>query len=163
MSIYDILSIGLNGKGPDEMWKLTRLLSDSIEECMPADKLDSLKSKVYYSLYGGHFNREYADKTISKFYYTDTLDVKRYAPYWTEDEVRPIYEAVKSKIPGYTFFDFEVALNMVKSDNCNKLDRWFPDDTEEELLEKYVEETINYLNDEDNPHGTDKLWVYLNG
>jgi hypothetical protein len=52
---------------------------------------------------------------------------------------------------------------MVKSDNCNKLRSWFPDATEMELLDKLVEEALNYLDDADNPYGTEKIWKYLNG
>lgn len=40
------------------------------------------------------------------------------APYWTEDQARTVYDGVRSSIPSdYTFCDFFVALNMVKSDN----------------------------------------------
>ena len=35
--------------------------------------------------------------------------------------------------------------------------------TEEELLSKLVEESINYLDDADNPYGSEKIWRYLNG
>ena len=119
-------------------------------------------NKIYYSINGGHFNEEFAEAAMKKMYYVDSSRTKQYAPYWTEYEVRNVYNSVRDKIPNYNFYDFEVALNMVKSDNYNKLRRWFPDDEEDELLEKLVEETINYLDDEDNPYGTEKIWKYLN-
>lgn len=78
-------------------------------------------------------------------------------------EVKAVYDGIRSKIPAYNQYDFEVTLNMVKSDNCNKLKKWFPGATEEELMSKLVEEAVNYLDDADNPYGTEKIWRYLNG
>jgi hypothetical protein len=95
-------------------------------------------------------------------YYIDANVVKHQAPYWGEPEVRLAYEQIKSKIPHYNFYDFEVTLNMVKSDNCNKLKKWFPNATDEELKGKLIEEAVNYLDDEDNPYGDEKIWMYLN-
>ena len=162
MDIYNILKEGLNGEGSDKMWCTTKILSDAIEQYVPDKQRDVIKSKVYYSTFGGHFNRDFANDVISKFYYMDLNGIKHCAPYWTESEVKSIYEGIKRKMPAYNFYDFEVTLNMIKSDNCNKLKKWFPDDSDEELMEKIVEETVNYLNDEDNPYGTEKIWRYLN-
>lgn len=144
------------------MWCTTKILSDAIEQYVPQKQKDSIKTKVYYSTFGGHFNRDFADVAISKFYYVDLNGIKHQAPYWTEDDVMEIYESIKRKIPAYNFCDFEVTLNMVKSDNCNKLKSWFPDATDDEMLDKLVDEAVNFLNDEDNPYGTEKIWRYLN-
>ena len=163
MDIYNILKEGLRGEGSDKMWCTTKILSDAIEEYVPDKQKDILKTKVYYSTFGGHFNGDFADAAISRFYYVDANGVKHSAPYWTEPEVREVYETVKSKIPAYNFYDFEVALNMIKSDNCNKLKRWFPQATAKELMDKLIDETVNYLDDADNPYGTEKVWKYLNG
>ena len=162
MDIYGILKEGLRGEGSDKMWCITKILSDSIEEFVPEKQKEILKTKVYYSTNGGHYDREFADRAIAKFYYVDTTGVKHQAPYWTEPEAKTIYETVKSKIPAYNFYDFEVTLNMMKSDNCNKLKRWFPQATDKELLDKLIEEAVNYLSDDDNPYGNEKIWKYLN-
>lgn len=162
MDVYSILKEGLKGEGSDKMWCITKILSDSIEEYVPEKQKDILKTKVYYSINGGHFDRDFADRAISKFYFVDAGGVKYQAPYWTESEVKAIYDTIKTKIPAYNFFDFEITLNMVKSDNCNKLKRWFPQATDKELLDKLVEEAVNYLDDSDNPYGTEKIWKYLN-
>ena len=162
MDIYSILKEGLKGEGSDKMWCTTKILSDAIEQYVPEKQREAIKTKVYYSSFGGHFNRDFADAAISKFYYVDLNGVKHEAPYWTESEVKEVYETVKKKIPDYNFYDFEVTLNMVKSDNCNKLKSWFPEASKEELLEKLVEEAVNYLDDADNPFGTEKVWKYLN-
>lgn len=162
MDIYGILKEGLKGEGSDKMWCTTKILSDAIEQYVPEKQREAIKTKVYYSSFGGHFNRDFADAAISKFYYVDLNGVKHEAPYWAESEVKEVYETVKKKIPDFNFYDFEVTLNMVKSDNCNKLKNWFPEASKEELLEKLVEEAVNYLDDADNPFGTEKVWKYLN-
>lgn len=161
MSIYSILKEGLRGEGSDKMWCITKILSDSIDEFVPDKQKDALASKVYYSINGGHFNKEFADKAIARFYYIDRNKVRHDAPYWTEPEVKSLYEVIRNKIPSYNFHDFEVTLNMVKSDNCNKLRKWFPNSTEEEMTNRLVEEAVNYLDDDDNPYGTEKIWKYL--
>ena len=163
MDIYGILKEGLKGEGYDKMWCITKILSDSIEEFVPEKQKEILKTKVYYNTNGGHFDHDFADRAISKFYFVDAQGVKHQAPYWTESDVKAIYESVKSKIPAYNFYDFEVTLNMVKSDNCNKLKKWFPQATDKELMDKLVEEAVNYLDDADNPYGSEKVWRYLNG
>lgn len=163
MDIYNILKEGLRGEGSDKMWCTTRILSDAIEQYVPDKQKEAIKIKVYYSTNGGHFDHDFADRTISKFYFVDAQGVKHQAPYWTEPEVRAIYETIKSKIPAYNFYDFEVTLNMVKSDNCNKLKKWFPQATDKELMDKLIEEAVNYLDDSDNPYGNEKIWKYLNG
>lgn len=43
------------------------------------------------------------------------------------------------------------------------LRKWFPSATDKELEQKVVESTVNWLNDDDNPYGTAKVWGYLNG
>ena len=140
MDIYNILKEGLRGEGSDKMWCTTKILSDAIEDYVPEKQKEAIKTKVYYSTFGGHFNRDFADSAISKFYYVDLTGVKHQAPYWTEPEVKEIYESVKAKIPAYNFYDFEVTLNMVKSDNCNKLKKWFHNATDKELLDRLIEE-----------------------
>ena len=163
MNVYDILRNGLKGEGSDKMWCTTKILSDSIDEFVPEREKEKIVRQVYYSVNGGHFDKAFAEDAISRFYYVDLNGVKHQAPYWTESEVRALYDGVRSKIPAYNFHDFEVTLNMVKSDNCNKLRRWFPQITDKDMVNKLVDEAINYLDDEDNPYGTEKIWKYING
>ena len=162
MSVYSILKEGLRGEGSEKMWCTTKILSDSIDEFVPEKQKESLMHKIYYSVNGGHFNEEFAESAMEKMYYIDSSKVKQHAPYWPEYEVKNLYNTVKSRIPDYNFYDFEVTLNMMKSDNCNKLRRWFPDATKEEITDKLVEEAVNYLDDDDNPYGKEKIWRYLN-
>ena len=76
--------------------------------------------------------------------------------------MREVYDNIKSEIRGYNCWDFFVALNMIKSDNCPLLEKWFPASTKEDRDKKLVEMTVNWLNDEDNPYGSSKIWDYLN-
>lgn len=162
MSIYSILKEGLRGEGSDKMWCITKILSDSIDEYVPEKQKNTLLNKIYYSMNGGHFDAEFAEKAVVDMYYIEPDGSKAFAPYWTEQELKPLYNSVKGRIPAYNFYDFVVTMNMVKSDNYKKLRRWFPDADDEELLPKIVEEAVNYLDDEDNPYGTEKIWKYLN-
>ena len=162
MTVYSILKEGLRGEGSDKMWCTTKILSDSIEEFVPEKQKDVLYTKIYYGMNGGHFDKDFADKAMSKMYYLDESENKHYAPYWTESEVKSVYETIRPKIPAYNMYDFEVTLNMIKSDNYLMLKKWFPQATEQELLTKMVEEAVNYLTDIDNPYGNEKIWKYLN-
>ena len=161
MKLVDIFKkYGVN-KDTEVMIKTTEVISDYLEETLSNDEYCALKKKIYQSLEGGHFNKEFADIQIAKMYYKENGEIHR-APYWTEDEVYNIYQQYKSKLVPYNLYDFEVAINMIKSDNCIKLKKWFPDATKEELLNKIIEETLNWLDDEDNPFGTEKVWKYFN-
>ena len=69
MSIYSILKEGLRGEGSEKMWCTTKILSDYIDEYVPEKQREILMNKIYYSSFGGHFDKEFADKTVEKFYY----------------------------------------------------------------------------------------------
>ena len=68
MDIYDILKEGLRGEGSDKMWCTTKILSDAIEEYVPKKQQEVLKTKVYYSTNGGHFERDFANDAIACSY-----------------------------------------------------------------------------------------------
>ena len=144
------------------MWTTLELVSDAIEKSMDKEAKHHLLKTLYARMNGGHYDKEYAIQDSAKMYYKDKAGNRHAAPYWTEEQVREIYDGIKSEIRGYNCWDFFVALNMVKSDNCPLLERWFPGITPEEKTKKLVDMTINWLNDEDNPYGNTKLWDYLN-
>lgn len=52
-------------------------------------------------------------------------------------------------------------MNMVYSDHYNLMKKWFPEENEEQLLERFVDLAVNWLSDEDNPYGTCKAWKYF--
>ena len=149
-------------KGESVMWNSVDMLSKALEEHLSTEEFDSIKKKMYYIMVGGHFDKEFADKQIKKFYYTDSEGRKHSAPYWTEEEVKAVYNEIKNSIPEYNFWDFEVALNMIKSDYCPLLKKWFPNETNEDHIKRLIALTINWLVDDDNPFGDEKVWLYFN-
>ena len=159
-SIYELIKNHSEGKGEDMMWKSTEIISDAIDKSMP----ESAKKELYYDLYGlmsnGHYDREMAISDVEDMYYVGEDGDKHYAPYLTEPVVKEEFNKVESKIPHYNEWDFYVTLHMIVSDNHNLLNRWFPSDTQDERIRKYVETAVNWLADDDWP-SHDKIWAYL--
>lgn len=128
------------------------LLCETLKEYVPEDEYCNLAKKIHEANVGPHFNEEFSRKQISKMYYTEN-GIKYYAPYFGEG----LYNQYKRQLKyNYNKWDFDVTLNMIKSDNYLMLKQWFPD---ENLENKIIEMTINWLNDEDNTDG--KIWKYF--
>ena len=94
-------------------------------------------------------------------YYLDGKE-KVYAPYWMQGEIEKLYDQVKNEINDYNLWDFYVTMNMIMSDNYPLLIKRYPESSKDEKTNIILEDSINYLNDEDNPFGTEKIWGYLN-
>ena len=162
--IYDIIKTYGRGKGEDVMWKSVKVLSDSLEDMLSPEDYAQIEREIYESMAGGHYNEKFAHADVSKMYYISRNGTKMNAPYWTDEQVAEVYNNVKGDIPGaYNMWDFYVALNMTKSDNCNLFRMWWQDASDEEIEKRFVEATINYLDDADNPFGNEKIWRYING
>lgn len=161
-TIYDIIKANAADKGEDIMWASTKIISDAVEEFIPADAKDHLRREVYELMCGGHFNEHFAKEAVRRMYYTDDKGDKHYAPFWTDEQVREVYDSVKSRIKGYNCWDFYCTLHMTVTDMRDLLMKWFPGDTKEDRVRRYVEASVNWLCDEDNPYGNTKIWSYLN-
>ena len=100
---------------------------------------------------------------VSKMYYTEDKE-KHYAQYWMSSEIENIWNKVKSELEesDYTMWDFYVTMNMLMSDNYRLLEGRYPNSSKDEKTKIIIEDAINYLNDEDNPFGSEKIWGYLN-
>lgn len=72
------------------------------------------------------------------------------------------YESIRSDIKNYNQWDFYVTVQMIYSDNYTLLHKWFNNISDEELCEKVYQMSINWLDDEDNPFGSKKIWRYFN-
>jgi hypothetical protein len=162
MTLYELTKMYSTGNDESMMWKTLDVVSKEIEESVSSDRKDKLMRAIFSIISTGHYNEEFAHEDIAKMYYIDENDKKHYAPYWSDSEVRTIYDSVSGKIRGITFWDFLVAINMIKSDDYMMIKQWFPGQTEEEYMKKIVDATLNWLNDEDNPYGKNKIWCYLN-
>lgn len=112
---------------------------------------------------GGHYDECFAKMAVSKMYYTEDKE-KHYAPYWMRSEIESIWNKVKSELEesDYTMWDFYVTMNMLMSDNYRLLEGRYPNSSKDEKTKIIIEDAINYLNDEDNPFGSEKIWGYLN-
>ena len=162
--IYDIIKDYGKGKGEDTMWRSVKAMSDALQEMLSPEDYCRMERLVYSSISGGHYNEEFAKEDVEEMYYTNRNGEEIYAPYWTDEQVMKVYSNVKGSIPeAYNMWDFYVTLNMTKADNCNLFMRWWQGSSEEEREQRFVEMAVNYLNDDDNPYGDEKIWSYLNG
>lgn len=159
---YEELMLNYHPEVDDEQMKLvTSIVSDFIEKSTLNDK-ETLLRKIYGVVGNGHYDRCFAERQIADMYYLDNSNTKHYAPYWTEGELKTLYDSLKESIKPYNFYDFAVVMNMVKSDQYRKLKKWFPSATEDELLDKFVDEAVTWLDDPDSPCGSTKVWYYFN-
>lgn len=162
MTLASLIKTYGEGKGEKVMLAVTDMLSDFLKDNLSDDAYEKICKELYCKLAGGHFNKDFADIQIPQMYY-EKGDEKKFAPYWTETEVKDIYDKVKTDIPGaYNFYDFEVTLNMIKSDYYGLVEKWFNDATEEQKQDRYIELAVNWLKDDDNPFGNEKVWKYFN-
>ena len=162
MNLYELTKKYGEGKGEETMWATLSIVSDAVEAVMTEPEKEALVRKVYGVMSGKHYNEDFAREDISKMYYVDRKGERHFGPYWSDDAVRSIYKQHKDEIPGYNCWDFAVALNMIKSDYCPLLSEWFPEDDEEMRNERIVRLALNWLKDEDNPFGPEKVWGYFN-
>lgn len=163
MNLYDFTKKYGEGKGESMMWKTVHVISDAIEKDMDPEAKENLMRRLYEAMTEGHYDEHFAKMDVAKMYYTDDAGQKKYAPYWSDEQVKAVYDSVHTLIPDeYNFWDFYVTLQMIKSDYCPLLRKWFPNATPEEMDKKLVELAINWLNDSDNPFGDEKIWKYLN-
>lgn len=163
MNLYDITKKYGEGNGEEMMWKTVRIISDSVEKSMDDCSKNEMMRKIYGAMSDYHYNEEYAIKDVEKMFYVDSEAQTHYAPYWTVQQVKDVYESVQKEITaGYNFWDFYVTLQMQMSDYYLTVKGWFPDATEPELDKKIVELAVAWLNDPDNPYDTHKIWGYLN-
>ena len=162
MNLYELTKKYSNGKGEGMMWSTVEVISEYVERYMPEEEKHHLMREILGMMTDCHYDEMFAKEDVKKMYFVDSRGNRHNAPYWTDEEIRSVYDSVRPEIPDYNNWDFYVALNMIKSDNCALLSRWFPDMTPEERDEKLVEMTVNWLQDEDYIYPDSKIWHYLN-
>lgn len=162
MNIKQLIQVYGNGKGEDVMWNAIDMLSEKVSQLVTEEEMNCMLTRLYGIMQGGHYDEYFAEKQVRKMYYIDKNGMRHHAPYWTPDEVKDLYEEYMPELGNYNFWDFYVTINMIKSDNCNLLHEWFPEDTEEQHTARMVEMAVNWLKDEDNPFGNEKIWKYFN-
>lgn len=162
MNLYEFTKKYSQGNGEEAMWKTVAVISEVVEQYVPDSEKHCLMRKMYGVMSNGHYNEDFAREDIAKMYYVDGNGERHHAPYWSDDALLSLYRDNKDKIPEYNQWDWMVVMNMMKSDLCHLLSVWFPGLSEDELNEKYVQASLNWLKDEDNPFGKSKAWGYLN-
>lgn len=160
--IYDIIKTYGKGKGEDTMWRSVKALSESLKDKLAPEDYALVERDIFMSIAGGHYDEKFAKEDVKKMYY-EKDGVKHHAPYWTDEQVRKVFDSVRGELPSaYGLWDFYVALNMIKADHCLLFRHWWQGASDSEIEGKLVEATVNYFNDPDNPYGTEKIWYYLN-
>ena len=163
MNLYDFTKKYSTGKGEGVMWKTVAIISDAVEKSMPESERHALMRKMYSAMSGCHYNEEFAKEDVAKMFYVDEDGNEHYAPYWTESQVKDVYDSIRDEIPDYNMWDFFTTVNMIKSDNCPLYREWFPDASQSDMDEKFVQSSIAWLNDADYKYPDTKIWHYLNG
>lgn len=161
MTLYEVTKTYGKGRGENTMWDTVAIVSSAIEKSMDEKDKECLVRRVYEMMTGGHYDEYFANKDVSEMYYIDKNGNRHNAPYWSESDVKAIYDRHAGEIKEYNFWDFWVTMNLVASDNWCKLMKWFPNITDAEMNEKITEEAINWLKDDDWPT-KNKAWDYLN-
>lgn len=164
MTTKELIHLYGEGKGEAVMWQSVALISEVLDEKLTPEEHDALERRMYALMQGEHYDEHFAKKQVEHIFYTDMKGDIHKAPYWTDDEVKQVWTAYKAKVKSdATFWDFYVALNMTKADNCNLFHSWWPEADEALLTQRVAEATVNWLNDEDSPQGECRTWRYFNG
>lgn len=162
LNFKDLITHSAKGNELGALENLASIFEKAFLESYP-EKHFCIYKKLYYKLCGGHFDEALAERQVKHFVYTCENGDEHYGPYWSVDTVSSIYRKISNKIPDYNFWDFYVTLQMIKSDNYHIVEKWFKEEDPSTKDKKYIELAINWLDDPDNPYGSEKIWGYLNG
>lgn len=160
MGIKRIISEYISEENVCKMRAVVCMIGDYIDSHLSAEEKAELGKKVYGVVSDGHYDRYFAEEAISKMYFEDKNGEKHYAPFFTEEEVEEVFEEHQDDISDYTIHDLSVTMNMLWSDNHTFLAK-FAKDTKE-AKEMVTCMSVEYLQDPDAPHPSNKIWAYLN-
>lgn len=143
-----------SGKGEAAMWKsvedVNRLL-EHVKECDPHEYWRFLRN-VHKSLYGAHYNKEYAEYDVSQLTATDKQGNERKGAYWTMDDLRAATAGLQFP-KGVTEWDIYVGYNICASDFCKEFD-------DEEILR--IAYAFFFADEDWTPQGcATKVWDYV--
>lgn len=163
MTYYDLVKTYGTGKGESAMWKSLEVVSGMVEEMKTShpDKYWHLIKKTYEAMCSPHFNEEFGMWQICHMFYHDKAGNVHHAPNWTKEQYRQAYELHKSKLNGYTCWDFAVAMEMQLTDYYCLIRAWFPSASEEDMKMRAIEMAVIYLNDVDDEE-EGKIWRRFN-
>lgn len=127
----------------------------------PEDEESAFRAVQYYKNSQRHFDELSARAAIAKMFYFVGESEKAFAPFFDYDEARELYDSVADRLPGYNFWDFAVALNLIYSNHIDVIKGWTRDKAK--LGKRITELVVTFLIDEDSNHPFDKIWWYVNG
>jgi hypothetical protein len=145
----------------EQQHEIAKTIGCFVEQHADENEISQLKKTIYGIISDRHYNQEYANDAIKQMYYEDEDGVKHYAPYYTDEEVKEVFELNKEDISDYTIHDLAVTMNMLRSDNNYFLKRYAESSTKAKDMVTCM--AIEYLQDVDAPFPTQKIWRYVNG
>lgn len=153
------LQIYKDSKNYDED-SIISILADVIDHCCDEHIADKALMKVHESVYGHHFNEEFADKAVNEFFYIDDkTGTKIHGPFISKEKAKDYYTKSSRELStDNNFNDFYVALNKVISDHKKLLENWFGDD---EIMDRLVDLTLSCINDDDYSCKGCKVWNHI--
>lgn len=161
MSLKDIIKQYGSNKDEKTMWQIVDCLCCYLDDKLSEDQKNEIAKIVYSHLNDGHFNKEFAEQQTAKMYRLDN-GRKVYGPFISSLDTDKYYSEISDKIRPYNNWDWYVTVNMIYSDNYNLLNSWFENLSDEDLQNKVYQLAQNWLDDEDNPYGSSKIWKYFN-
>lgn len=150
------------------MWEAVKLIDEEIL-CpmmeMHPDLYWSFIRDIHEIYEGEHYDKKFAEYEVSMMEHKGTDGTVYKGAKWGLEQTTPIFAKIKSQlIKPYNEFDWFVILNSIWHDNCVMYHKWFPNDTEEQMTQHYIDSAINWLNDEDyGGKTTGKVWSYFDG
>ena len=146
---------------PEQMLAIAKGIGKCLSFKLSDVEEHHLCAMVYGVLSEEHFDKHFADYAISKMWYEDADGTKHMAPFFTDEEIKDVFDKHKDDISDYTIHDFAVTMNLLRSDHHLLLERYSEDAGE--LKEMVVLMAIEYLQDQDCLHPTSKIWHNING
>lgn len=163
MGLKHYIKENKNQLSGEKLFKVACIFAGVIDNHVD-DHVDKMERKVHCIISDGHYNEEFAIADVKNMYY-NVGNGNVNAPYWTLDKVKEVYDSLKGDtaiLQVYNVYDFYVALNMIKSDEYKLYKTRFRGYSEADLDKLFIEDTINWLDDDDNPYGHSKIWGYIN-
>lgn len=156
MTLYELIKQYSNGS-EKTVWSSIKIISDYIDDKLTSRQKKCLNRCLYGIMSDGHYNEELAKEDIDNMTMSDGSTSK-----FIGLDMATVWFNQQTKATPYNVYDFWVTCNMLLTDNYGLLKKWFPEATDDQIMDKIREMAINWLNDDDNPFGTSKIWSYFN-
>lgn len=161
MNFVELIQQYQEGTTPEQMLAVTKVIGEFVADHASEEEMYRLSKDIYGIIGEGHFDCYFAKDAIGKMYYEEEGGTKHYGPFFTDEEVKEVFDLNKDDISDYTIHDLAVTMNMLRSDNNRFFERYAKNTTEMKAMVTCM--AIEYLQDPDAPYPTQKIWRYVNG